>query len=129
MKPYKRKCTLYHLSEDNLDGVVMKPRIPLSRLDEEDAKHVRVCFSTSISGALRAINPSLLKYCPDFYVMCPVDYDKINVFVPSENEVPDVKDTREKWVRNKVKVECIGKIRAFYSNALSGGFLRFRWIE
>ena len=106
----------------------MKPHIPISRLDNEDAKHARICFSTSISGALRAINPGLC-WNPDFYVMCPEDYDKVDVYVPTEKEVPDVKDTREKWIRNKVKVKCIGKIRAFYSNALSGGFLKYRWID
>ena len=128
MKKYTRKCALYHLSDTNLDGEIMYPRIPLSRLDDEDSIHNRICFSTSIAGALRAINPNLL-INSDFYVMCPVDCDKIDVFVPSVKEVPDVKDTREKWVRNKVKVECIGKIRAYYSNALSCGFWKFKWID
>lgn len=116
------------MSEDNLDGVLMKPRVPHSTMDGEDKKHARICFSTSISGALKAINPAVYWHS-DYYVMCPVNYDGLDVFVPSEKEVPDVKDTREKWVRNKVKVECIGKIRAYYSQSLFKPFLNYRWIE
>ena len=88
MKPYKRNCQLYHLSQDNLDSVMLKPRVPISRLEEEDGKHVRICFSTSIAGALRAINPAVYWHS-DYYVMRPVNYDGLDIFVPSEKEVPD----------------------------------------
>ena len=130
MKEYRRICPLYHISPTNLDGVVMKPAVPSSAMFDEDSRHVRVCFSTSVMGCIRAFDPYVYKYDMEYYVMTPVNYNILNVFVPSEKEVPEVKTTREKWVRNKVKVKCIGKIRINIKSMIgSYDEYKYRWVE
>ena len=133
MKPYRHTCQLYHISESNLNGKTLRPRIPENRMSGEDSRHVRVCFSTNITGCIRAINPDVLRYDDIFYVMVPFDYSKLSVYKPSEKEVPDVKETREKWVRSKVKLKCIGRIKVYRDNNhftfADWDSFRFRWLE
>lgn len=102
----------YHISKSNLDGTVLKPRVPESRMDQEDGRKRRVCFSTNIRGCLKAICAEyFLGFGDDeYYVHVPYNY-KSKVYKPSEKEVPDVKYTREKWFLNKVKLHCVGKIK------------------
>ena len=108
----KKMVTYYHISESNLDGVVLKPRVPTSRMDNEDGRKRRVCFSTNIRGCLKGIDVECYLCFGDdeYYVHVPHNY-KGKVYKPSEKEVPDSKETREKWFLNKVKVRCVGKIK------------------
>ena len=113
MRIQKNKVHLYHLSEKNHDGKTFRPRLPYSKSDDteyEDQKTRRVCFSSSMSGAFRAINDCFYK--ETLYVHVPTNLDEIiengKLVKPSENEVYDVYDTGEYWVRQKVKLKCIG---------------------
>lgn len=107
---------LYHLSEENHNGEVFSPRVPNSIMEEEeleDHKSKRVCFSKTLSGAYRAIQ---FRPCEklDLYVHVPYN-KKIKYYRPTVKQVYDVGFTNEVWVRRKVKMKCIGKIRAYYN--------------
>lgn len=106
---------LYHLSEDNHHNEVFFPRIPHSVMDEadmEDQKTKRICFSTTLSGAYRAIQ---FRYDDvlELYVHVPYNQD-VKYYRPTEKQVYDCKFTNEIWVKRKVKMKCIGKIKAYY---------------
>lgn len=106
---------LYHLSEENHNNEVFKPRIPQSIIDDEekeDQTTKRVCFSKTISGAYRAIQFTNDEKV-ELYVHIP--YNKnIKYYKPTEEQVYDINFTSEVWVKHKVKMKCIGKICAYY---------------
>ena len=54
---YNKNIHLYHLSEENHNNRIFKPRIPKSAADNcgENTTIARICFSSSMSGAYRAI--------------------------------------------------------------------------
>lgn len=105
---YKGK--LYHLSNDNLDGKTLHPRIPdnyMTKNGYEDAKTPRTSFSTFIDGCLRGMSYNCTG--KEFYVNIPTG--NYTVVSPTIKQVPDVKITKEKWITTPVKVKCIGKIK------------------
>lgn len=133
MKLYKPDSNppLYHISDLNCDGETFIPRIPEDAyIGEEDTKHKRICVSTSIIGCIRAIDPCMWYPSNKWYVHIPVGLNKLyennRVFKPSENDVPDVKITREKWITKRVKMKCIGVVTA-YGYALNKS--HFRWVK
>ena len=100
---------LYHLSERNLDGQILHPKVPdnfLTKHGFEDNTTPRVCFSTSIAKCLIAFSSNLAG--KELYVHKAIDPGK--VYQPSLEEVPDCKITGEKWVMRPVKLKKIGKI-------------------
>lgn len=123
---------LYHLSEINHNNKIFTPRVPHSIMDDEekeDQKTKRICFSTTISGAYRAI-----QFHPndkmELYVHVPYN-DNIRYYRPTEQQVYDCKFTNEVWVKHKTKMKCIGKIKAYF---IKDYFhwrpkVRFKWIE
>ena len=117
----------YHVSSDNHDGKTFKPRVPYNTMWGENVTKRRVCFSTSITGCLNAINVSeYLPFCDDtYYVHVPLNY-KGKIVKPTVGQVPDVKETREKWFVNRVRLRCIGKIKV---RDYGRRGLKFRWIE
>ena len=138
MRRIKKPLRLYHLSEENHDGKVFSPRIPLSALDlaDEDQKTKRVCFSSSMSGACRAIDGGLYQY--EYYVHVPVGLDEIvkngKLYKPTEKEVSDCLDTGEYWILSKVKLKCIGiaKFTFLDNNFFRVTYspdIRIRWIK
>lgn len=130
---------LYHLSDKNNDGVWFKPRIPESIAidmsgfgDEyEDTHTKRVCFSTSISKAFFAI--SFDGSPEELYVHIPENLDKIverrKLCKPTEEQVFDVSTTNEHWIKCKVKMKCIGKIKIRYRSYWGVVKTSFKWIE
>lgn len=123
---------LYHLSEDNHDGKTFYPRVPDSIMENEDYETKRICFSPTISGAVRALTRS---YPHEMFVHVPETsindlIKKFYIYRPSSIEVPDVKATRECWVLHKVKMKCIGKIRIYSFYDFSTEYkIRFKWIK
>lgn len=100
---------LYHLSETNLDGSTMTPKIPTNFLIKngyEDSTTPRICFAPSIDKALTAMSQNLKG--KDFYVHTPDGV--VETKHPTAEEVPDVGITGEIWVTTQVKLKCIGKI-------------------
>ena len=132
---------LYHLSETNHDRRVFKPRIPSSAAGDcgENTTIARICFSSSISGAYRAIEFDKYKgWSYPLYVHVPENISSAiknkNVIVPHKDLVFDVHYTNEHWVREKVKLKCIGKAcfkymkRSYMDNDLRTK-IGIRWIE
>lgn len=106
----KNSGSLYHLSEKNLDGRMLAPKVPSNYLTDngfEDNTTKRVCFSTTIDGALAGLSKNLKD--KEFYVH--ILDGKSSIKVPSEKDVPDVKITHERWALTDVRVKCIGKIK------------------
>jgi hypothetical protein len=127
---------LYHISEDNHNRKIFKPRIPASILDTENGTIARICFSTSMSGAFRAIGFWDGGWSYPYYVHVPENIDKSvknnKVIIPCEDLVPDQKITNEYWVRDKVKLKCIG-LACFkfgeYAFDRSRRKVKIKWIE
>lgn len=123
MKTNRYPARLIHLSQTNRDGEVLNPRVPDSRMEGEDGITSRVCFSSSVSGAIRALGePS-----PDnlVYVHVPADtVSSLRPVRPTQRQVPDVKATREWWVCGPVRLRCIGRIHV---NQLYNG--QYRYVQ
>lgn len=98
---------LYHLSRENHDGDIFIPRIPADKDVYEDSETRRICFSTTLEGAFKAICEFYYEHKYPLYVHVP-ERMPANVWQPNEHEVYDVNKTQEKWVRQNVKMKCIG---------------------
>ena len=103
--------TYLFLSEQDMDGEVIVPRIPHNYFTEnyyEDTITPRVCLSSTIEGALKAIG-SKRKIGTEFYVHTPMH--ECTIYHPTEQQVPDCKLTGEVWSKEPVRLTTIGKIR------------------
>lgn len=121
---------LFHVSEANHNGKVFRPRIPHSAEESENMDIKRICFSTSITGAIRAIGP-IYRTCGIYFVHIPdIDmkelYNSDKVLTPTVEDVFDVKTTREKWVVCDVKMKCVGAIRAKITRRHR---IEWRWLK
>ena len=119
---------VFHVSPDkHLDGQVWQPRVP-DYLDPynpddtgfEDNTTPRICFSTSIEGALNGITVNIQRQSPD-------TFDKMYVYVPEKpwkkykhktnkelvdsKLVYDANVTREVWIMEPVRMKLYGVIR------------------
>lgn len=132
---------LYHLSEENHHNKVFKPRIPKSvAIDyNENNTIARICFSTSMSGAFRAIDfDNHSWWSIPFYVHKPIDISKAiknkNVIKPSTDLVYDADYTNEYWIREKIKLKCIGRacFRYIQGSIFDKRFrtrIEIKWLE
>lgn len=127
VNPYSDKM-VFHVSPDkHLDGQVWQPRVP-EYLDPynpddtgfEDNTSPRICFSTSIEGALNGITVNIQRQSPD-------TFDKMYVYIPEkpwkeykhktnkelvkEKLVYDANVTREVWITEPVRMKLYGVIR------------------
>lgn len=116
------KKGFYHLSEKNLDGRTLTPRVPSNFLIDngyEDATTKRVCLSPFIDNALVAMSDNLKD--KEFYVHVPAE--RLAGFKhPTEKQVPDVRITKEIWALKPVKLKCIGKIHVTEANDIAGTY-------
>ena len=104
------KCPYYFVSETNMDGHTLIPRIPdnyLTRIGAEDNNTPRVCLSDSIYGCLTALSKNLKG--KDLFVLT-VYLDSSQVYHPTTKEVPDSEITGEVWCKESIKLSCIGEI-------------------
>ena len=115
----KSNNQIYFISDKNMDGKVLSPRIPdnyFTRHGYEDTKIKRVCFTPSIDKSLMALSNNITG--KEFYVHIAIgDY---KVYKPTVKQVPDSKVTGELWVTKPVKVSCIGKIKVIGDMGLPG---------
>lgn len=110
---------IYFLSESNMDGETLLPRIPSNYMTKngyEESKTPRVCFSTSIDGSLMGLSQNLKG--KELYVHIPDS--EVSIYKPSVKQVPDCKITGEVWVKDKVNIKCIGKIKVIKDKGLPG---------
>lgn len=112
MRKYKLTDTvkLYHLSFDRLGDEVFYPRVPNERAQFEDGTIPRICVSTSIRGCLKGLGIDGTHH--HVFLYTPVEYKgkkiKDHIFKPTVDEVPDVVETREKWITCPVKMKYLG---------------------
>lgn len=106
------KIKLYHISEKDIDGNTLIPRIPSNYFTKngfEDDTTPRVSFSTSIQGCLMGLSQNCKG--KTYYVYSPeTDIDSKNIYKPNIKEVPDSKITKEVWVLQPVKIKKVCKI-------------------
>ena len=110
---------VYHLSQSNLDGRTLSPKVPdnfLTKNGYEDNKTGRVCFAKSIDGSLRGLSQNLTG--KEYFVHIPDG--KYDIYAPSAKEVPDAKITSEVWIKESVKLKCIGKIKVIKDKGEDG---------
>lgn len=119
LKGSTRKPTdnLFFLSETNMDGQILTPRIPRNFFTDngfEDNKTRRVCFAPSIDKCLLGLSMNCKN--KEYFVHVPIG--SFAVIYPTKIDVPDVEITGEIWVCDPVKIECVGKIRVDDRNGL-----------
>ena len=104
------KPNLYFLSQDNMDGKTLTPRVPKNFFTDkgfEDATTKRVCFASSVDKCLMGLSMNCTG--KEFYVHVPVG--NFDVVKPTKKQVPDCGVTGEKWITKPVKIKCVGKIK------------------
>jgi len=107
---------LYHLSKIKQDGDILKPRVPVTLIAGfEDDSTPRVCFSKTLSGAIRAIN-MCGNYGAYYVHVIDGDIDPECIVKCTEDMVPDSMVTDEYWVLCPVKLKCIAKISIGYND-------------
>ena len=125
-----KNSKLYHLSTVNHDGETFIPRVPLDAYyggEYENRTTKRVCFSKTITGACLALN--FYGGYDVMYVHVPCDIDSINpkkIYETTNDDVFDGEFCEEVWIKQKVKVKCIGKIRVGYNEYDYHDFRKWR---
>jgi len=126
---------VFHVSQkSHFDGQIFQPRVPeyLDPYDPndnyfEDNTSPRVCFSSSIEGALNGIMVNMERDTPE-------RFDKMYVYVPEkpfkdykhkttkqliqEKKVWDTNVTREVWITEPVRMKLYGTIRVDQISAM-----------
>lgn len=128
VNPWSDKL-IFHISPQGyLDGQVFKPRVPeyLDKYDPsqtnfEDVDNPRICFSTSIEGALNAILVNIGRWktaekLNNWYVYIPEkplkDYKhSTNKNIIEDKKVFDANLTKEIWIEEPVRLKQYGIIR------------------
>ena len=108
---------LFFLSETNMDGQILTPRIPRNFFTDngfEDNKTRRVCFAPSIDKCLLGLSMNCKN--KEYFVHVPIG--SFAVIYPTKIDVPDIEITGEIWVCDPVKIECVGKIKVDDRNGL-----------
>ena len=110
MRRYKLTNTvkLYHLSVDRFRDKVFSPRIPKNRVQFENGSIPRICVSTSVRGCLKGLGIDGMTVQAFLYT--PVEYNGNKIYKPTVDEVPDVVETREKWITCPVKMKYLGVV-------------------
>lgn len=106
---YKGK--LYFISESDIDGETLKPRVPKNYLTEsgyEDNTTPRICFSDDPGKNLTALSQNVEG--KTFYVYEPDETARQNLYKPNSKAVPDQEITNEMWVTEPTTIHKVGRI-------------------
>lgn len=109
LENYKGK--LYFISESDIDGETLKPRVPKNYLTEsgyEDNETPRICFTDDPGKCLTALSQNVSG--KTFHVYEPDDSAKQNLYKPNSKAVPDQKITNEMWVTEPTTIHKVGTI-------------------
>lgn len=110
-KLYNYKGKLYFISESDIDGETLKPRVPKNYLTEsgyEDNTTPRICFSDDPGKNLTALSQNVKGKI--FYVYEPDETARQNLYKPNSKAVPDQKITNEMWVTEPTTIHKVGSI-------------------
>lgn len=130
LQTYEHPFQLYHLSTTNLDGIEVVPKsLTKERAMEGEAwRPKRICVSSSIDGALAALDA----YKENYFVHVPENLESLfarkKVYKPSLQQVPDSGLTNEYWLKASCKMICIGEITTLgiVPNKSRGIWLKYR---
>ena len=120
----KRLPSLYHVSQKNINGVILTPRVPDNEFIKwgiEDGKTKRVSFAKSIGKCLMGLGRNLLGQ--EFYVFEPDTShtsEKVlleHLVVPTKEMVPDCHITKEVWITCPIKLKYKMMIKVTKSSA------------
>jgi hypothetical protein len=125
---------MYHLSITN--GICdLEPQVPKRLSNGENATIRRICFSESIEGCIRSLQPSSYSNKFDYHYV----YKTVGNIEPHDilsNEelvrqglVPDAKFTGELWVLTPVKIELVSRIAITSDSVKIGKSSSFRYTE
>lgn len=122
---------LYHISSKNLDGKVLRPKIPkniLTKMGIENNTIPRVSFAPDVKHAILAIGYNRIKSGPKILnVYEPENYQTIKLrhsdYLSANGYVPDADETLETWVLNHVRVKYAGQIKLIKPGK---GFVRIK---
>jgi hypothetical protein len=109
LENYKGKT--YFISEHNMDGKTLIPRIPQNHFTKngyEDSTTKRISFAPSVDNALMGLSQNVTG--KKFYVHEPLG--KHDIYKPNNKAVPDSDVTGELWIKNPVKLKTVGEILA-----------------
>lgn len=96
----------YHVSNNpNLDGKVIHPRVPLSRMNNEERSIKRICVSASINGCLTDSNRYDIGEILDVYTC-----ETTHFIQPTDKEVIDAPLTGEVWIMEPVEFKWFMRI-------------------
>lgn len=100
--------TVYHISHKYLGkSPTLTPRIPDTRMEDEDGITPRVCVASSVENCYVAITGGIPRY-PAMHVYMADG----SATVPAKG-VPDSRITRERWFLEPVRFTHVGKLPAF----------------
>lgn len=111
----------YHLSSENLDGLLIYPRVPdnsMVRYGHEDGVTQRVSFAPTVGQCLRGFAKDIKDQV--FYVH--VASNTPTYIKPTQKQVPDVQVTGEIWATSPVTMKCIGIIKVTHARPEPTGF-------
>lgn len=113
-KEPERKTYFYHITDQKLEpGTVWGPRVPDSYIIQknlEDNQTPRICFGTTILGALKGISGAEING-KTLHVYVPGNYGSLEIHYPTNDEVPDAEDLGEVWILNDVELVHVGTIK------------------
>lgn len=118
-KLHNYRGKLYFISQSDMDGKMLNPRIPqnfLTKNGYEDNTTPRICFAPDVGSCLTAMSSNVKG--KKFGVYEPVN--KPTVFKPNRVLVPDSEITNELWVVEPVKLRKVGDITCTGSTDDSG---------
>lgn len=103
---------LYHISERDLTGETLIPRVPknsLTRMGFEDGKKQRVSLAETIDGGLIGLSQNLDGKTLHVHEVV----GRVKTRKPTVREVPDVMHTKEIWAMEPVTLRKIKTIDVY----------------
>ena len=119
LKNYKGH--LYFISEKNMDGATLSPRVPTNYFTEngyEDNWTKRICFSSSVDGCLKGLSQN--NTGKTFNVYEAVRKPGQSVYKPNKGAVPDADITGELWLKEPTKLKAVGRINCIGDDGKDG---------
>lgn len=102
----------YFCSKEKFEsGTILKPRIPVYLIKNEDCTTKRICCSTSIDGCLSSINNFNQNDQVHVYTIEPLFEN--HIIYPSENQVMDAPITGEAWITCDAQLQYYGTLEIF----------------
>ena len=104
--------SMYFISDSYMGDKTINPSIPKDSYTKKGIRNnevERVVFYPSINNAIIASDN--INSNREMFVHVPVEGQTVKAIKPSDKQAADKSNTGEIWVKEPIKVKCIGKIR------------------